>query len=65
MGYKIFDASGKHIAGDDALDEVVKAGALIVDGWVVDDAGSIVYTSPRRKAALEQAAAEAAALDEE
>lgn len=66
MEYKIFNADGKHIAGDAVLDEVVKAGALIVDGWVEDQDGNIVYTSPGRRAALEeQAKADAAAPAEE
>ena len=67
MEYRIFNADGKHIAGDAVLDEVVKAGALIVDGWVEDQDGNTVYTSPGRRVALEEQAkaeAEAAAAEE-
>lgn len=53
MGYKIFNASGEHVAGDAVLDEVVKAAALLVDGWVEDEEGTIVYTSPGRRIVLE------------
>src|SRR5690606_6156927 len=34
MGYKVFDASGNHVAGDAELDESVKGAALLVNGWV-------------------------------
>lgn len=76
MEYKVFNAEGRHVAGDAVLDEVVKAAAMLVDGWVEDDEGTIVYTSPGRRAALEaeaqrkrdeeeQAAADAGAPAEE
>lgn len=68
MGYKVFNAAGEHVAGDAVLDEVVKAAAMLVDGWVEDDKGNVVHTSPGRRAALEaeeQAAADAGAPAEE
>lgn len=65
MGYRVFNAEGEHIAGDAVLDEVVKAAALLVDGWVEDDAGEVVYESPGRveAQAKEAEAREAAKLD--
>ena len=54
MGYKVFNAAGEHVAGDAVLDEVVKAAAMLVDGWVEDDAGEVVYTSPGHRAEEER-----------
>lgn len=76
MEYRVFNAEGRHVAGDAVLDEVVKAAAMLVDGWVEDDKGNVVHTSPGRRAALEaeaqrkrdeeeQAAADAGAPAEE
>lgn len=56
MGYRVFNAEGEHIAGDGVLDDVVKAAALLVDGWVEDDAGEVVYNSPGHVAAQAQEA---------
>lgn len=53
MGYKVFNAAGEHTAGDEVLDDVLKAAALLVNGWVEDEAGQVVYTSPGRHAALD------------
>ncbi len=53
MEYKVFNAAGEHTAGDEVLDDVLKAAALLVNGWVEDEAGQVVYTSPGRHAALE------------
>ncbi len=61
MRYKVFDASGNHVAGDAELDEAVKGAALLVNGWVEDGRGQVVYESPRRREIRE---AEEAAADE-
>jgi hypothetical protein len=53
MEYKVFNAAGEHTAGDEVLDDVLKAAALLVNGWVEDATGQVVYTSPGRHAALE------------
>lgn len=50
MGYKVFNAAGEHVAGDAVLDEVVKAAAMLVDGWVEDVTGEVVYSSPGHRA---------------
>lgn len=73
MGYKVFDASGNHVAGDAELDESVKGAALLVNGWVEDGRGQVVYESPRRREVLaeqqriadEQAERQRAAAEDE
>ena len=66
MEYRVFNAEGRHVAGDAVLDEVVKAAVMLVDGWVEDDKGNVVHTSPGRRAALEaEAEAERKRAEEE
>ena len=61
MGYKVFNAAGEHVAGAGVLDDVLKAAALLVNGWVEEGSGQVVYTSPGRHAALEAEAERARA----
>lgn len=56
MGYKVFNADGKVVAGDGVLDSAVQGAALLVNGWVEDDAGKMVYESPRHRELREAAA---------
>lgn len=55
MGYKIFNAEGRLVGGDDVLDQTVKNVAAEEEGWVTDDEGAVVYTSPARAAMLAEA----------
>ncbi len=58
MAYQVFNAEGELSAGDDVFDDVLKAAALLVNGWVEDTDGRVVYESPRRRAVLEEQAAQ-------
>jgi len=55
MGYKIFDAKGELVGGDDVLDEAVKGAALLVNGWVEDADGVLAYDSPGHIEAMRRA----------
>ena len=47
MAYTVRDAAGVVVAGDDVLDDVMKAAALLIGGSVVDEAtGDTVYAAP-------------------
>lgn len=46
MAYTVHNAAGDAIAGDDQLDDVLKAAALIAGGYVTNAAGEVVYDSP-------------------
>jgi hypothetical protein len=58
MAYQVFNAEGELSAGDDVFDDVLKAAALLTNGWVEDADGRVVYESPARRAALEEQAAQ-------
>lgn len=60
MGYKVFNADGEEVAGDEFLDAAVQGAALLVNGWVEDAAGTMVYESPRHRELREAAEIEAA-----
>jgi hypothetical protein len=55
MGYRVLNAEGELTAGDDVLDDVLKAAALLVNGSVVDENGDEVYESPGLRSAREAA----------
>jgi len=47
MAYTVRDAAGVVVAGDDVLDDVMKAAALLIGGSVVDEVtGDTVYAAP-------------------
>jgi len=62
MGYRVLNAQGELVAGDDVLDDVLKAAALLVNGRVVDDRGVVVYSSPGHEEALRRSEEEATRL---
>lgn len=46
MAYTVRDAAGVVVAGDDELDDVMKAAALLIGGSVVDEStGETVYAA--------------------
>lgn len=66
MGYRVLNTEGGLVAGDDVLDDVLKAAALLVNGRVVDEKGVNVYTSPGHEERLRRSEEEYdAALAEE
>ncbi|QDP45550.1 hypothetical protein SEA_FUZZBUSTER_66 [Microbacterium phage FuzzBuster] len=65
MGYRVLDAEGELIAGDDTLDDVLKASALLINGWIVDEAGEVVYDSPGHVEAVRRRGEEAERVREE
>lgn len=48
MAYTVKNADGDEIAGDPKLDDILRASALLVNGWIEDESGAVVYESPRR-----------------
>lgn len=65
MQYRVMNADGKHVGGHNELDDVLKASALLKNGWIVDENDVIVYESPGRLQALEEAEAAKSAEAEE
>lgn len=58
MAFSVHDADGHVIAGDPQLDDELKASARLVNGWITDDDGKIVYESPKRAEILAREADE-------
>lgn len=64
MAYTVRDSAGVVVAGDDVLDDVMKAAALLIGGSVIDESdGSTVYAAPPFRTVEEKQALRDAELD--
>ena len=47
MGYEVRSRSGRVVAGDPELDDVLRDTADNIGGYITDDSGNVVYESNR------------------